>query len=54
MKLADVKSVPHGTDSLLVPAYADPVVGVLNQRIEKDPSGKSILRGDLINESGKR
>jgi len=52
-KLADVKSVRINPNTLLIPAYADPVVGVLDQRIEKDANGHSILRGSLMDESGK-
>jgi len=53
IKLAQVKSVKFGQPmSLLVPASADPVIGVLHQRIEKDASGHPILRGELINQSG--
>jgi hypothetical protein len=36
----------------LVPASADPVIGVMNQKIDKDPQGHSVLRGELLNESG--
>ena len=43
MKLADVKNVRMSPNSLLVPASADPVIGVLNQRIEKDARGHSML-----------
>ncbi len=52
VKLADVKNVRMSPNSLLVPASADPVIGVLNQRIEKDARGHSMLRGELINQSG--
>lgn len=51
-KLADVKSVRIDPMTLLVPASADPVIGVVNQRIEKDGNGHSVLRGDLVNQSG--
>jgi hypothetical protein len=51
-KLANVKSVRMQPNALLVPAAADPVIGVLHQRIEKDARGKSVLRGELINQSG--
>src|SRR6476659_7140654 len=37
---------------MLVPASADPVIGVLHQRIEKDSTGRSVLKGELLNESG--
>jgi hypothetical protein len=52
VKLADVKSVRMKPDSMLVPASADPVIGVLHQRIEKDAKGRTVLKGELLNESG--
>src|SRR5215831_15708011 len=52
IKLADLKSVRMKPDSMLVPAAADPVIGVLHQRIEKDNKGRTVLRGELLNESG--
>ena len=52
MKLADLKSVRMTPDSMLVPASADPVIGVMHQRIEKDAKGRTVLRGELVNESG--
>ncbi len=50
--LAKVKSVRMQPASMLVPAAADPVIGVLHQRIEKDIRGRPVLKGELINESG--
>jgi hypothetical protein len=52
-KLADIKSVRLNPTTLLVPAFADPVIGVANQKLEKDANGHSVLRGELVNESGK-
>ena len=52
MRLADVKSVRMKPDSMLVPASADPVIGVLHQRVEKDAKGRTVLKGELLNESG--
>jgi hypothetical protein len=52
IKKADVKSVRMTHDWMLVPASADPVIGVLHQRIEKDMTGRTVLKGELINESG--
>lgn len=52
MRLADVKSVRMKPDSMLVPASADPVIGVLHQRVEKDARGRTVLKGELLNESG--
>jgi hypothetical protein len=36
----------------LVPASADPIIGVMNQKLDADVQGKSVLRGDLFNQSG--
>lgn len=52
-KLADIKSVRLNPTTLLVPAFADPVIAVANQRLEKDANGHSVLRGELLNQSGK-
>jgi len=52
VKKSDVKSVRMTHDWMLVPASADPVIGVLHQRLEKDITGRSVLKGELLNESG--
>jgi hypothetical protein len=52
VKLAQVKSVRMQPNALLVPASADPTIGVLNQRLDTDANGRKVLRGELINESG--
>jgi hypothetical protein len=52
VKLGDVKNVRMQPNSLLVPASADPTIGVLNQRLDTDSAGRKVLRGELINESG--
>src|SRR5262249_14704593 len=52
VNLADLKAVRMKPDSMLVSASADPVIGVLHQRIEKDNKGRTVLRGELLNESG--
>jgi len=52
IKKSDVKSVRMTHNWMLVPASADPVIGVLHQRIEKDPTGRTVLKGELLNESG--
>jgi hypothetical protein len=52
IKLADIKSVRMQPNALLVPASADPTVGVLNQKIDTDSAGHKVLRGQLINDSG--
>jgi len=50
--LADVKNVHIDVRPALVPASADPVIGVIDQKIEKDPQGNSVLAGELQNQSG--
>lgn len=52
MRLDQVKSVRMQPDSSLVPASADPVIGVLDQRAIVDSRGRHVLTGKLINESG--
>lgn len=52
LRLADMKTVRMKPESELVPASADPVIGVLHQRIEKDAKGRTVLKGELLNESG--
>jgi hypothetical protein len=51
-KKSDVKSLRMTHNWMLVPASADPVIGVLHQRIEKDNTGRTVLKGELLNESG--
>ena len=51
LKLASVKSVRMQPTALLVPASADPVIGVLHQRLDK-VRGHNVLEGELMNESG--
>lgn len=52
LNLRDVKNVRMDVKAGLVPATADPVIGVMNQKIDADLQGKSVLHGDLLNESG--
>lgn len=52
VRLAQVKNVRMQPNSLLVPASADPTIGVLDQRLDTDVNGRKILRGELMNESG--
>jgi hypothetical protein len=53
VKLSQIKSVQMEPNSLLVPASADPTVGVLKQKLETDANGRKVLTGELINESGR-
>jgi hypothetical protein len=48
-RVATVRMQPNAT---LVPASADPVMGVLHQTMQKDARGHSVLTGELINQSG--
>ncbi len=52
IKLSDIKSVRMQPDSSLVPASADPTIGVMNSRLEVDARGRHVLKGELMNESG--
>src|SRR6478672_11691959 len=52
IKRTDVKAVRMTHNWMLVPASADPVIAVLHQRIEKDLTGRTVLKGELLNESG--
>jgi hypothetical protein len=52
ISLKSVKNVHMDVKATLVPASADPVIGVMNQKLDSDAQGKNILHGDLLNESG--
>jgi hypothetical protein len=52
IKLSSIKSVRMQPNSMLVPASADPVIGVLHQRVETDARGRHVLKGELVNQSG--
>jgi hypothetical protein len=51
ISLKNVKNVRMDVKATLTPASADPVIGVMNQKIES-AQGKSVLRGELLNLSG--
>jgi len=52
IRLDQVKNVRMQPDSSLIPASADPVIGVLNQRPITDARGRHVLQGELQNQSG--
>lgn len=52
LSLKNVKNVRMDVKATLVPASADPVIGVMDQKLDPDVQGKSVLRGQLLNESG--
>jgi len=51
--LNNVKNVRMQIKATLVPASADPVIGVMNQKINDDALGRTVLAGDLFNQSGR-
>ena len=50
--LQSIKNVRMDIKTTLVPASADPVIGVMDQAIDTDPTGGKVLRGRLLNQSG--
>lgn len=52
LDLSKVKNVRMDVKAALVPASADPVIGVLNQKMQQDLQGNSVLQGQLLNQSG--
>ncbi|HEV2116917.1 MAG TPA: hypothetical protein VGR48_12870, partial [Terriglobales bacterium] len=51
--LSQVKSVRMDAKAMLVPASADPVIAVMDQREQTNVLGRKVLSGDLLNESGR-
>lgn len=52
LSLSKAKNIRMDVKATLVPASSDPVIGVMNQKIDQDAQGRSVLRGDLLNQSG--
>ena len=52
VELQSVKNVQMDIKTTLVPASADPVIGVMNQSIDTDATGRKVLKGQLLNQSG--
>jgi hypothetical protein len=52
INLSKVKNVRMDVKAALVPASSDPVIGVMNQKLDTDAQGHAVLRGELMNESG--
>lgn len=50
--LSKVKNVRMDVKATLVPASSDPVIGVMNQKLDQDAQGRSVLRGELLNQTG--
>jgi hypothetical protein len=53
IRLAEVKSVHMDVRPTLVPASADPVIGVIDQKMVQDAQGNPVLQGELQNQSGR-
>jgi hypothetical protein len=51
-RLSQIKQVRMDAKVSAVPASADPVIGVMNQRLDTDALGRKILSGELQNQSG--
>jgi len=52
MRLEKIKSVRMDAKAMLVPASADPVIEVNNQKIDTNALGRKVLHGQLVDESG--
>jgi hypothetical protein len=52
ISLSKVKNVRMDVKATLVPASSDPVIGVMDQKIDTDAQGHSVLHGELLNEGG--
>src|SRR6516164_4210200 len=52
VSLGKVKNVRMDVKATLVPASSDPVIGVMNQKLDKDAQGRTVLHGELLNQSG--
>ena len=53
IRLDSVKSVRMDARALLVPASADPVIAATNQALTTDALNRRVLKGELVNESGR-
>lgn len=53
IRMDAVKSVRMDARALLVPASADPVIEVADQALSKDALDRHVLKGELVNESGR-
>jgi hypothetical protein len=53
VRMDAVKSVRMDARALLVPASADPVIAVSDQAVSRDGLNRSVMKGELVNESGR-
>ncbi len=49
---SQIQSVRMDAKAFLIPASADPVIGVIDQHLETDAQGRKVLKGELVNQSG--
>ena len=52
INLNKVKNIRMDVKATLVPASSDPVIGVMNQKLDTDAQGHPVLHGELLNQSG--
>src|ERR1700752_1498818 len=52
ISLKKVRNVHMDVKATLVPASADPVIGVMEQKLDSDVQGKCVFHGQLLNQSG--
>lgn len=52
LALKNVRNVRMDVKATLIPASADPVIGVMDQDIQTDAQGRKVLIGKVMNESG--
>ena len=53
VRMDAVRSVRMDARALLVPASADPVIAVTDQALTKDGLDRNVLKGELVNQSGR-
>jgi hypothetical protein len=53
IRMDAVKSVRMDARALLVPASADPVIAVTDQQLSSDALSRNVLKGNLVNQSGR-
>ena len=53
VRMDAVKSVRMDARALLVPASADPVIAISDQALSKDALDRNVLKGELVNQSGR-
>jgi hypothetical protein len=53
IRMDAIKSVRMDARALLVPASADPIIAVADQALSKDGLNRNVLKGELVNQSGR-